>query len=388
MARMLNLKSEHHWSEACYDQTSQFVKSVLPPDNSFIDSFYNTKKHFEGLGLPSVKIDCCVNGCMIYWGEDKDMESCKFCSQSRYKTIVDRSTREKKKVVVKRMIYFPLAPRLQRLYASPATATHMRWHAEHDQEEETKHRKVPRNDSSGGGQSFSGNFSICSHPGRAHGVGKTRYLDGREYTAAKNYVLFNCPEVAPYIKIFTNGLREHNPRINGAEIDKCLESDFAMWFKLYAQNTSLVPNEFIRDLASGPLRSDRSVPVYYVNGYKFHTRIYRANKSTFNSGRCKQRKFFFNYPSLRRDKVDWLVVCKVKARPLVELPQISESRNQDAYQDDFPEHLDVISTDDIEGTSVDFDDDEESPEEEIEIDSDEEEFSKTDESDFYDSDDA
>ncbi|KAK1385611.1 hypothetical protein POM88_023346 [Heracleum sosnowskyi] len=98
--------------------------------------------------------------------------------------------------------------------------------------------------------------------------------------------------------------------------------------------------------------------------------------------------FFCNYPSLRRDKVDWLVVCKVKARPLVELPQISESRNQDAYQDDFPEHLDVISTDDIEGTSVDLDDDEESPEEEIEIDSDEEEFSKTDESDFYDSDDA
>ncbi|KAK1368586.1 hypothetical protein POM88_034678 [Heracleum sosnowskyi] len=264
---------------------------------------------------------------------------------------------------------------------------------------------------------------------------RTRYLDDREYTAANNYVLFNCPEVAPYIEIFTNGLREHNPHINGAEIDKCLESDFAMWFKLYAQNTSLVPNEFVRDLASGPLRSVRSVPVYYVNGYKFHTRTYGANKSTFNSGVCikgsnysetsndyfgileeiliieyprrsikrtalfksmqTMQVFFCNYPSIRRDKVDWLVVCKVKARPLVELPQISESRNQDAYQDDFPEHLDVIRTDDIpthlddiEGTSIDLDDDEESPEEEIEIDSDEEEFSKTDESDFYDSDDA
>ncbi|KAK1387560.1 DUF4216 domain-containing protein [Heracleum sosnowskyi] len=305
---------------------------------------------------------------------------------------------------------------------------------------------------------------------RAHGVGKTRYLDDREYTATNNYVLFNCPEVAPYIEIYTNGLREHNPHINGAEIDKCLESDFAMWFKLYAQNASLVPNEFVQDLASGPLRSVRSVPIYYVNGYKFHTRAYGANKSTFNSGVCikgsnynetsidyfgileeiliieyprfpikktalfkcewfdptlnvgtkihprynivevNQRKrlnvyepfvlamqatqvFFCNYPSLRRDKIDWLVVCKVKARPLVELPQISESRNQDAYQDDFPEHLDVISTDDIpthlddiEGTSIDLDDGEQSPEEEIKIDSDEEEFSKTDDSDFYDSD--
>mgnify|MGYP003365761462 CR=1 FL=1 len=135
MARMLSLKSDHHWSEACYDQTSQFIKSILPEDNTFLDNFYDTKKHMEGLGLPSVKIDCCVNGCMIYCGEDVAMESCKFCSQPRYKIKLNRSTRERKKVAVKRMIYFPLAPRLQRLYASPATASHMRWHAEHYQED-------------------------------------------------------------------------------------------------------------------------------------------------------------------------------------------------------------------------------------------------------------
>ncbi|KAJ8761260.1 hypothetical protein K2173_001316 [Erythroxylum novogranatense] len=33
------------------------------------------------------------------------------------------------------MYYFPLTPRLQRLYASDVTACHMRWHAEHDQED-------------------------------------------------------------------------------------------------------------------------------------------------------------------------------------------------------------------------------------------------------------
>ena len=64
----------------------------------------------------------------------------------------------------------------------------------------TKHRKVPRNDSSRSGETFEGTFSIFSHPGRAHGCVKTRYLDDREYTAANNYVLFNCPEVAPYIE--------------------------------------------------------------------------------------------------------------------------------------------------------------------------------------------
>jgi len=30
------------------------------------------------------------------------------------------------------MYYFPLTPRLQRLYASNATAKHMRWHSEHE----------------------------------------------------------------------------------------------------------------------------------------------------------------------------------------------------------------------------------------------------------------
>ncbi|KAK1373881.1 hypothetical protein POM88_030074 [Heracleum sosnowskyi] len=251
---------------------------------------------------------------------------------------------------------------------------------------------------------------------RAHGVGKTRYLDDREYTTANNYVLFNCPEVAPYIEIFTNGLREHNPHINGAEIDKCLESDFAMWFKLYAQNTSLVPNEFVRDLASGPLRSVRSVPVYYGSNYSEtsndyfgileeillieyprhsikKTALFKCEwfDPTLNAGtKIHQR---YNIVETRQGR---LASCmQSESSPLVELPQIFESRNQDAYLEHFPEHLDVIRTDDIpthlddiEGTSVDLDDDEESPEEEVEIDSDEEEFSKTDESDFYDSDDA
>ncbi|WOH00079.1 hypothetical protein DCAR_0519435 [Daucus carota subsp. sativus] len=63
---------------------------------------------------------------------------------------------------------------------------------------QTKHRKVPRNDFSGDGESFGGNISIFSHPGRAHGRVRTRHLDDREYMAAHNYILFNCTEIAPY----------------------------------------------------------------------------------------------------------------------------------------------------------------------------------------------
>ncbi|KAK1375606.1 hypothetical protein POM88_031799 [Heracleum sosnowskyi] len=327
----------------------------------------------------------------------------------------------------------------------------------------TRHRKVPRNDSSGGGESFGGNISIFSHPGRSHGSVSTRYLDDREYIAAHNYILFNCPEVAPYTEIFINQLREHNPHITSVEVDRCLESNFATWFKHYAQDPSLVPNEYIRDISFGPLRSVKSVPIYYVNGYKFHTREYGADKSTFNSGVCikgsnfsetfndyfgiveeiliveyprfpakktvlfkcewfdptinvgtrihprynivevNKRKrlrvyepfvlamqamqvYFCNYPSLKRDKVDWLVVCKVKARSLIEFPQTPMS-HQEPFQDDIPTHLNDISTEDIpthlndeSGVEVDLDDDYGTPEEEIEYESEEDGSSQTEDS--------
>ncbi|KAK1402563.1 hypothetical protein POM88_002168 [Heracleum sosnowskyi] len=97
--------------------------------------------------------------------------------------------------------------------------------------------------------------------------------------------------------------------------------------------------------------------------------------------------YFSSYPSLRRDKVDWLVVSKVKARPLVDLPQVPES-HREAFQDDVPEHLNMINTEDIlthlndvEGTSVDLDDDEGCSKEETQIDTKEEESSQTDNTD-------
>lgn len=80
--------------------------------------------------------------------------------------------------------------------------------------------------------------------------------------------------------------------------------------------------------------------------------------------------YFCNYPSLKRDKRDWLVVCKVKARSLVELSHAPGS-NKEAFQDDMPEHLNMVNTEDIpthlndEGIVVDLDDDEESSDEEI-----------------------
>ncbi|KAL3379999.1 hypothetical protein AABB24_000568 [Solanum stoloniferum] len=133
VSRMLNIKMENNMSQRGYNQMMQLLKEDLPEDNMVLDSYYQTKKLVRSLGLPVEKIDCCESGCMFYWGDDEHLTYCTFCGHERYKRRV--SSRKRKLVPYKKMYYFPLIPRLQRLYASPATAADMRWHHEHTKED-------------------------------------------------------------------------------------------------------------------------------------------------------------------------------------------------------------------------------------------------------------
>ncbi|KAL0309090.1 UNVERIFIED_CONTAM: hypothetical protein Sradi_5851300 [Sesamum radiatum] len=110
VARLVKIKAEHNMSERCYDHVSQWASDLLPRDHTLPSNYYNTKKMIRDLGLPVEKIHA-------------------------YKPARDRNPRRKKfPYVVLR--YLPLTPRLQRLYASPATAEHMTWHASHVTEED------------------------------------------------------------------------------------------------------------------------------------------------------------------------------------------------------------------------------------------------------------
>ncbi|XP_052176681.1 uncharacterized protein LOC127790985 [Diospyros lotus] len=133
VARLLSFKSEHHLSERGFNQLCELLKEVLPEPNTVIDKFYSTKKLVRGLGLPVEKIDYCRNNCMIFWGDDSDLTVCKFCHENPYKQVDQADSRKRQKTWVphKKMHYFPLTPRLLRLYASNSTAAEMRWHADH-----------------------------------------------------------------------------------------------------------------------------------------------------------------------------------------------------------------------------------------------------------------
>ena len=129
--RMLDIKCKHQVTESCYNDMCDFLQEVLPEENTMPVNLYETKKIVKELGLPMTVIHSCENNCMLFWGEDIELQGCKICGHPRYKPHNDRGRKRKVLVPFKKMHYFPLIPRLQRLYASRATASEMRWHAEH-----------------------------------------------------------------------------------------------------------------------------------------------------------------------------------------------------------------------------------------------------------------
>lgn len=113
VVRMRSIKSENNMPHSCFNAMTQLLKETSSPDNKIPLDYYRAKKLVSGLGLTSQKINCCVNGCMLYYKADKEMTECKFCKEPHYKKRVGK--KGKKKIPHKTMHYLPLIPRLQRL---------------------------------------------------------------------------------------------------------------------------------------------------------------------------------------------------------------------------------------------------------------------------------
>ena len=94
------------------------------------------KKPIKNLGLGYEKIHSCPNDFMLYWGDRKNQQSCHVCGYSRWmnKNTEDVNANEGeaqlRKKQVKILQYFPLIPRLQRLFMSSKIAESMTWHHE------------------------------------------------------------------------------------------------------------------------------------------------------------------------------------------------------------------------------------------------------------------
>ncbi|GJV59136.1 CACTA transposable element [Tanacetum coccineum] len=128
MAKFTYFKVKGKLTDSIFNEMLEFFQNVFPTSKGFklLPSYYAIKKTFKTIGLGYESIHACVNDCFLFWGDDnKDVHFCPVCNTSKWKD----SNTPGKKVPKKVLCYFPIIPRLQRLYKSSHTTKEMAWHA-------------------------------------------------------------------------------------------------------------------------------------------------------------------------------------------------------------------------------------------------------------------
>ncbi|KAL8090358.1 hypothetical protein AgCh_039725 [Apium graveolens] len=134
MIRLYYLKCVHGISESAFGELLKLMKEVFPEAHLPL-SFNAAKNVIKDLGLHYEKIHTCPNSCMLYWAENKDKDECHTCGVSRW--VVEEKgsgvNNEPEKLIHKVptnvMKYFPLKPRLKRMFMCKEFSKIMTWYA-------------------------------------------------------------------------------------------------------------------------------------------------------------------------------------------------------------------------------------------------------------------
>ncbi|XP_050289827.1 uncharacterized protein LOC126727977 [Quercus robur] len=121
---MLNVKVMTNLSNKRLDMMIELLTKVLPKGNLVSRLTYEAKKILCDLGMSYEHIDACKNDCELFWKENENLDKCLVCEAPRYKD----THAQGKKIPHKVLRYFPLTPRLRRLYMSGQRAKDMRWY--------------------------------------------------------------------------------------------------------------------------------------------------------------------------------------------------------------------------------------------------------------------
>ncbi|XP_026452318.1 uncharacterized protein LOC113352753 [Papaver somniferum] len=97
--------------------------SALPEGETLPNTYYEAKKLLRNLGLGYTVIHACRYDSALFWKENENLENCPKCNEPRYKVVEGKG----KKIPQKVLRYFPLKPRLQRLFMSRMTAKDMKY---------------------------------------------------------------------------------------------------------------------------------------------------------------------------------------------------------------------------------------------------------------------
>ncbi|KAG8480732.1 hypothetical protein CXB51_025390 [Gossypium anomalum] len=131
--RLFHLKCLGGWTGNSFTMLLEFLREMFP-FAKIPQCCQDMKRLIKDLGLGYDKIHSCPNDCMLYWGDQKNQQSCHVCGKSSWMNSntedvnTDEGGAQLRKKPVKVLRYFPLIPRLQRLFMSSKTAESMRWH--------------------------------------------------------------------------------------------------------------------------------------------------------------------------------------------------------------------------------------------------------------------
>ncbi|XP_004305382.1 PREDICTED: uncharacterized protein LOC101300751 [Fragaria vesca subsp. vesca] len=129
MIKLMHCKVDNHWSNKSFTTLMETLYAFCPKPNNIPKSFDEAKKMLKKLGLGYEKIDVCQNDCVLFYKGNATKVKCPECGADRYKPSPSSEDGKKGKNIPHKVLrYFPLKPRLERLFMSRHIATEMRWH--------------------------------------------------------------------------------------------------------------------------------------------------------------------------------------------------------------------------------------------------------------------
>ncbi|XP_039688739.1 uncharacterized protein [Medicago truncatula] len=137
IVRLLHIKNLYGWSNLSFNMLLQLLIELLPENSCLPSTFQDCKYIIKDLGFSYEKIHACPNDCILYRKEYENEDTCPKCGLSRYKKReVPKSNRKvpckvtSPPIPAKVLRYFPLKPRIKKLFMSSKTAHLMKWHHE------------------------------------------------------------------------------------------------------------------------------------------------------------------------------------------------------------------------------------------------------------------
>ncbi|XP_073126852.1 uncharacterized protein [Henckelia pumila] len=124
---LYNYKSTNGHTDNSFNELLKILGDMLPGNP---EDVYSMRKLLKPFDLGYEKIHVCPNDCCLFRKELKDLDSCPKCGSSRWK--VDKVTTKVCKGVPEKVLrYFPVIPRLKRMFKSEEKAEDLIWHSNH-----------------------------------------------------------------------------------------------------------------------------------------------------------------------------------------------------------------------------------------------------------------